>query len=372
MDRRSDLINIYNPDISNYNTSDLKAISSGWNSNHGENIDLAKNKLKEIIGSKHVILTSNGTSATHCLFMSLKFKYPNVSKIYVPNNVYVAVWNCALMEYSKENLSILKTDIETFNFNLDQLDGLENGACLVIVHNIGNIIDTDYIKSRRPDLILVEDNCEGLFGKINKRWTGSCIGILASSCSFYGNKTITTGEGGAFFTNDDDVYNYISRKINQGNTNKRYVHDLLGYNYRMTNIQAGFLYDQLCDLDKILMKKKKVFETYDNLFKDLINKGLVYLPLGGENRERACWIYTIRVKNIMYEELSNYLKNENIDTRPFFYPIEIHEHLKDFKIEDINGKLLSDKCIMIPSSPNISIEEQIYVVEKIKFKLLSI
>ena len=316
------MINIYNPDISKYNKSALNAINTGWISNLGENIDLAKNKLKEVIGSNYVLLTSNGTTATHCLFMSLKYKYPNIKKIYVPNNVYVAVWNCVLMEYSKEYVEVIQTDINTFNFDLNQLDSLEYGSCLVIVHNVGNIIDTDYIHKKRPDLILVEDNCEGLFGKINGKWTGSCDKVLASSCSFYGNKTITTGEGGAFFTNDLDVYNYISKKINQGNTDRRYIHDTMGYNYRMTNIQAGFLYDQICDLDEILNKKKVVFERYDNLFKDLIDKGIISIPISNINCERACWIYTLRINGKKFKDVSDYLKDNNIDSRPFFYPIE--------------------------------------------------
>jgi perosamine synthetase len=360
------MINIYNPDISKYNKSALNAINTGWISNLGENIDKAKNKLKEVVGSNYVLLTSNGTTSTHCLFMSLKYKYPNIKKIYVPNNVYVAVWNCVLMEYSKENVEVIQTDINTFNFDLNQLASLEYGSCLVIVHNVGNIIDTDYIKSIRPDLILVEDNCEGLFGKVNGKWTGRCDIVLASSCSFYGNKTITTGEGGAFFTNDLDIYNYISKKINQGNTDKRYIHDTMGYNYRMTNIQAGFLYDQLCDLDEILNKKKKVFERYDNLFKDLIEKGLISIPLSDRNCERACWIYTLRINGRKFKDTSDYLKDNNIDSRPFFYPIETHEHLKELKIDDINSKILSDECIMIPSSPNLSEDEQIYINKKIR------
>ena len=371
------MINIYNPDISKYSSSALNAINSGWISNLGENIDLAKNKLKEIIGSNYVLLTSNGTTATHCLFMSVKYKYPNIKKIYVPNNVYVAVWNCVLMEYNKENenekemIEVLKTDIQTFNFDLNQLDMMEIGACLVIVHNVGNIINTDFIKMKRPDLVLVEDNCEGLFGKINGKFTGSCNSVLASSCSFYGNKTITTGEGGAFFTNDTDVYNYISKKINQGYTEKRYIHNMIGYNYRMTNIQAGFLYDQLCDLDNIIEKKKIVFERYDKLFKELIDKEIVSIPLIENNCERACWIYTIRTHGKKFEEVSNYLRGENIDSRPFFYPIETHEHLKYLKIYDKSSQILSDECIMIPSSPTLTEEEQIYIVKCIHKYLIN-
>ena len=81
----------------------------------------------------------------------------------------------------------------------------------MLVHNLGGIIDVDRIKKIRPDIILMEDNCEGLFGKYHNVFTGTSKNILSASVSFYGNKTITTGEGGAFMTHDKEVYEYIKR-----------------------------------------------------------------------------------------------------------------------------------------------------------------
>jgi dTDP-4-amino-4,6-dideoxygalactose transaminase len=86
----------------------MKAIQDEWISNHGEFIPKATNILKEYLQVPYVILMSNGTVATHCLFISLKWKYPNINKIYLPNNCYVAVYNCALMEYSQDKINILK------------------------------------------------------------------------------------------------------------------------------------------------------------------------------------------------------------------------------------------------------------------------
>ena len=91
------MINIYEPNIVDYKKSAIKAIETGWISNHGEFIKKSTQKIKEIINVKHAILMANGTCSTHCLFLALKLKYPNISKIYVPNNCYVAAWNCLLM-----------------------------------------------------------------------------------------------------------------------------------------------------------------------------------------------------------------------------------------------------------------------------------
>ena len=96
------MINIYESNINTYNKSAIKAIESGWISNHGEYVNLSTNKLTEILNSKYSILLSNGTCSTHCLFLSIKFKYPGIKKIYVTTNAYVAAWNTALMVYSMD------------------------------------------------------------------------------------------------------------------------------------------------------------------------------------------------------------------------------------------------------------------------------
>ena len=129
--------------------------------------------------------------------------------------------------------------------------------------------------------------------------TSSNPDILCSSVSFYGNKIITTGEGGAFFTNDDEIYNYINKVYTQGMSNIRYIHDVHAYNYRMTNIEAAFLYDQLNDLDNILNKKQNIFDIYDNLFSELINNNKISIQKIDENNKRANWIYAIRI-NIIF------------------------------------------------------------------------
>ena len=109
------MIPIYIPYIEKYKGLAIKAIESGWISNYGINIKNAEEKIKSLLNVKYCLLMNNGTSATHCLFLALKFKYPNINKIYVPNNVFVAPWNCALMEYEKTSLEVMKTNSETLN-----------------------------------------------------------------------------------------------------------------------------------------------------------------------------------------------------------------------------------------------------------------
>jgi perosamine synthetase len=361
------MINIYEPKIESYTQSAISAIKDGWISNHGKFVDLANNKLKEVTNTKFSILMSNGTCATHCLFLALKFKYPIINKIYVPNNCYIAAWNTSLMEYDIGQLEIMKMDENTWNISTDEeyINTLDKNSAVLIVHNLGNIINVPRLKIIRPDLIFVEDNCEGMLGKYENIYSGMSESSLCSSCSFYGNKIITTGEGGAFFTQDEEVYNYIKSVYSQGMSDTRYLHNVHAYNYRMTNIQAGFLYDQLNDIENILENKYKIFQTYDNLLDGLIKLGKIRLIKKEDNTKNSPWIYALRIVNNTksIDEMTVFFKENNIDIRPFFYPINSHEHLKMVENNDETSHILNKEIIMIPSSPNITYEEQKLIID---------
>jgi perosamine synthetase len=360
------MLYIYEPNIKKYTKEAIKAIDSGWISNHGNYIELATDKLRNILNSTYTILMSNGTCATHCLFLSIKYKYPSIRKIYVPNNVYIAAVNSALNEYNSKEIEIMKMNVDTWNIETDEtyIKTLHQNAAVLIVHNLGNIINVARLKQIRPDLIFVEDNCEGLFGKYNGIYSGTSETTLCSSISFYGNKIITTGEGGAFLTNDKDIYDYIKKVYSQGMSQVRYLHDVHAYNYRMTNIQSAFLYEQLNDIDNILKNKKQIFENYQILLSQLVHEGKIALCKKEDNTENACWIFAIRIigNTKTIEETNEFFNKNNIDIRPFFYPINKHEHLKNIENNDEISEILNKEIIMIPSSPSITLEQQKYVV----------
>ena len=363
------MIHIYNPDIKKYSQEAIKAIYSGWISNIGEYVDLSTKKLCDVLHCNYSILVSNGTCATHCLFLALKFKHPEIKKIYVPNNAYVAAWNSVLMEYSLDTMEVMKMNVDTWNVDTSEnyINTLDKNAAVLIVHNLGNIINVPRLKKIRPDLIFVEDNCEGLFGKYNDMYSGTSD-TLCSSVSFYGNKIITTGEGGAFITNHKDIYDYIKKVYSQGMSSTRYLHDVHAYNYRMTNIEAAFLYEQLNDINSILENKKKIFDTYELLLQPLIEEGRIKLFQKEENTTSAPWIFAIRIVGNTHtiEETTEFFKKKNVDIRPFFYPIQMHGHLSSIINNDEVSELLNKEIIMIPSSPSITLEEQKYVVDIIQ------
>jgi len=376
-------INIYNPNIAAYTKSAINAIESGWISNHGKYIGLATEKLKEIMKCKHAILMANGTCATHCLFIALKHAHPAITKIYVPNNAYVAAWNASLMEYSECQLSVMRMDASTWNICTDEdyIATLEPNSAMLIVHNVGNVINVPRLKRLRPDIVFVEDNCEGFLGKYGDpfhgdtppQYSGTSDATLCASVSFYGNKIITTGEGGAFFTNDDAVYEHISRVYSQGMSAKRYVHEVHAYNYRMTNVQAAFLYDQLCDLDAIIAQKTQVFETYVALLNehDLIRSGRVRLYEKEAGTQSTHWIFALRIvgNTKTVDQTAAFFDANGIDVRPFFYPIHAHAHLSglhgDNDADNAVSVRMNQEIIMVPSSPGMTLDEQRRVIDAV-------
>ncbi len=143
----------------------------------------------------------------------------------------------------------------------------DENTIFFIVHNLGNIVNVPALKQKYPDSIFIEDNCEGMFGEYENKNSGT--ESFCSSLSFFGNKNITTGEGGAFLTNDSDLFTYINKVHGQGQTETRFVHDVLGYNYRMTNVHAAILLGQLDIYNDIKQKKLKVFNLYRELLKGI-------------------------------------------------------------------------------------------------------
>lgn len=344
---------IYTPDIASYTSSITKAIADGWISSQGEFIKKAELACRELVGAPYVVLVNNGTSATHLLYKSLKFKYPTLQKIYVPDYVFAAVWNCALYEYTPEQLSVLKIDPVTLNMCEDEeyISSLESNSAVVIVHNVGNVINVPRLQRLRPDIVFVEDCCEAFL----ETYEGSMVGTrsLCSAVSFFANKIITTGEGGLWYTNDKELYTFIYKSCHHGMTEERYIYDVIGYNYRMTNLQAALLCDQISDISAIVQRKRNVRDTYVRLL-----NGTDYKP-----STTGMWMFIVRSTCESYHDIQLRLARCGVDTRPMFYDIHTHAHLRSI-VADQQDIYHSQLC-MLPSSPRLSVFDQTYIIHSL-------
>lgn len=339
------------------------ALDSTWISSQGVYIDKAKEMLKQIVGAKYIILVNNGTCATHMLALGLKFKYPHIRRLIVPNNVYVAAWNSFLFSGGFD-LEVIDANEQTWNIEHSKIEGTGEGTALLAVHNLGNIINIPELQRKHPQLLIVEDNCEGLFGKYEGKYSGTAS--LMSSVSFFGNKTITSGEGGAVFTADDELFEYLNSVRGQGMSSVRYVHDKLGYNYRMTNIQAALLYGQLELLHEIRERKATVFELYRS---ELSNVDEITFQQEEASTEHAQWMFAIRFPEFDLNKkrmLELFLFENNIETRPMFYSINSHAHLKDIQSVNTIADKLNHQCLILPSFPELTRSQILTVTRKIK------
>lgn len=314
--------------------------------------------VSSILSSLHigsnVVPVFNGTCATHMLLKALKHKVKNLKKIIVPNNVYVAAWNCLLMDGDDIELIPIDADDDTWCIDTKKLISVANSngpddTGILVVHNVGNIVNVPKLKSVLPDHQFIEDNCEGFLGEYEGRPTGTSS--LASSISFYANKTLTCGEGGAFISNDEYLSSFVSRLVNQGQTNERYVHDILAYNYRMTNMQAALLLSQLSLREEIQQKKSDIFKFY----KENLSNKFSFQKIT-EGTKHSEWMFSARLKGCDYKKDIEKQCISLFETRPMFYQMSAHRHLLKYSKQDDENvaRSLAKECFMLPSHPNLS------------------
>ena len=346
------MIPIYRPYLPKHSLEYAKdAIDSTWISSQGKYLDDAKSLLESMLGGRYVQLVNNGTSAVHLMAKALNYRYPHINRILVPNSVYVAAWNGFLYD-GKYELVPIECDIDTWNMDITKIgEHLDGNTALLVVHNLGNIVNVPQIKRAHPDLVILEDACEGIFGEYEGRPVGT--ESFVSAFSFFGNKTVTSGEGGAVVTNDIDAYEYIHNIQGQGQGDKRYIHKNLGYNYRMTNIQAAILYGQLLIANDINHKKEMIFDYYRTELNQIDG---VWTQTIEAPTHHSNWMMGVRIEGLdSFDTISKYMSGKGIDVRPMFYPMSYHDYdICDNIGDESISVLLSNECFMIPSFPELT------------------
>ena len=339
------------------------ALDSTWISSQGIYLDKAKELFKEKTKARYVILVNNGTSATHMLAIGLKHKYPEIDRLIVPNNVYVAAWN-AFMFQGGYRFETIDANPDTWNMDHSLITATDKKTAILAVHNLGNVLNIPALRKRLPGAVVVEDACEAMFGTHEGSIAGTAS--LMSSVSFFGNKTITSGEGGAVLTDDEELFTHLNSVRGQGLSHARYLHDKLGYNYRMTNIQAALLYGQLEIADEIIERKEEVFKMYRQELKDI---ECIRFQETEKGCTHAMWMFAVRFDGFTLQEkrdLELFLFEHAIETRPMFYPINAHAHLAHITGNMNVATQLNHQCLMLPSFPELTKGQIRWICNSIK------
>lgn len=324
-----------------------ECLTDSWISSKGKYIREFEEKVGKYINAKYCTTTSNGTTALHLALLSLGIKEGD--EIITPNFTYVASTNAILIMGAKPVFCEINRNDLNINTELIEAKISSKTKAILVTNVFGNLVDFNpiYKICSKYNLKLIEDAAESFGATYFKKKSGNLADI--STFSFFGNKTITTGEGGMIICKKLKDFKKINQLKNQGNSiSKTYFHDILGYNYRMTNIQAAIGCAQLERIDEILKRKKEIFNFYCN---NLSNKVSFLNKL--KNSKPSYWMVPIIFKTINEKnKVEKILNKNNIETRPFFTPIDL---LPFYEKSDCRiAKSIYKKGLLLPSHPLLS------------------
>lgn len=336
------------------------AVQSGWISSHGEYIARFEEKLQGYLKTKNITTVSNGTVALHLALVALGIGVGD--EVIVPSSSFIATLNAVL--YTGATPVFVDIEEGTWGMDSSQIEDVitENTKAVIVVHLYGRSCNVSQIKNitQKYGIFLIEDNAEAFGGTLDDEMLGT-IGDFGTF-SFFGNKIITTGEGGAIFAKDDEMFKKIIEYKNHGmSPEKKYYHKNIGYNYRMTNMQAAIGLAQIEQIEIFLSKRLEIEAWYNEFL-----NGDIATQKTLQNSTHVNWMYTVLIqkKAVLVEDVIIKLKDAGIDTRRVFMPMNkmpyIHKNIQsiDFKI----ATMIHDRGISLPTY---------YELEKEQVKFIS-
>jgi len=345
-----------------------KAVKSGWVSSIGEFIEKFEANFAKFCNRKYGVSTGNGTHALHLALEALGIGKGD--EVIVPDFSFIAPANA--VHYVGAKPVFVDAEKDTWNMDPKEIKKRVNlkTKAIIVVHLYGNMCDMDEIMeiARKNKLFVIEDAAEAHGSKYKDNMAGSFGDI--SCFSFYGNKIITTGEGGMCLTNDPKINKKMRLLRDHGMThNNKYWHEIVGFNYRMTNLQAALGCAQLERIGDFLKTKKRNAVLYEKFLKDV---PWIEFQTTKPWRENNYWMFTILIKeNSKYSraEIMNILKKKRVETRNVFYSASIMPvHSKYFNKKDKfqNSVYISKRGINLPSSTKLTEKEIKYICNIIK------
>ncbi|PIP53476.1 aminotransferase DegT [Candidatus Beckwithbacteria bacterium CG23_combo_of_CG06-09_8_20_14_all_34_8] len=340
------------------------ALDTGWLSSAGSYVKEFEDQFAKYLGVKHAITVNTGTAALHVALLSAGIGPGD--EVIVPAFTMAATWLAVIYTGAKPVFVDVEKDTYNINPKLIEQKITNHTKAIMPVHIYGHPADMDAIMIIAKDhhLLVIEDAAEAHGATYKSQLVGS-LGTLGCF-SFYANKLIATGEGGMIVTNNDE-YAEEARKYKDlyHSSAKRFIHEKIGYNYRMTNLQAGIGLGELIHINEYIAKKQHMAQLYANHLSDL--QGII-LPVTRPNVTNVFWMYALRIdenkfglnKNIVRDKLYT----RGIDTRDFFYPPENQPILSDYLESDeqypITSRIASEG-FYLPSGLAIT-DEQINTI----------
>lgn len=362
-----------------------KCIQDNWVSTAGEYVNIFESQAAEYTGSKYAVAVNSGTSALHLALLALGVSEGD--EVLVPALTFIAPVNAVryvgaspvFMDCDEflnmDPEKVVRFMEEECSFDGNVLVNNKTGrrvAATIVVHlfgcpaNLSPVLEV----SNKYNVRIVEDAAESIGAyyddDICKGKKTGAIGDFGCY-SFNGNKIITTGAGGMVLTSSRDLYTYCKYLSTQAKDDEEYyVHDEIGYNYRMSNIQAAMGVAQLESLERFIERKESNLSIYKNELSDLPGVSILGEPKWGTSNN---WFYTLMLTDykLSRDELIGELAKENIQTRPLWKPNHLQKPYRSFQAYDVSRvEYYYDRVINLPCSVDLSSGDIHRVCEAIK------
>ena len=356
-----------------------ECLDTGWVSSAGKYVDLFEQKICEYTGSKHAIACVNGTSALQISLQLAGVKAGD--EVIVPTITFIAPVNT--VRYLNATPIFMDAD-EFYNIDiektirfLEEETHFENGytinrstgkriAAIIPVHVFGNAVNLEPLAEicDNRNIRIVEDATESLGTRYRKDYLAGrhCGTVGDIGClSFNGNKIITTGGGGMILTDNVELAErarYLTTQAKDDTT--RYIHNEVGYNFRMTNVQAAMGVAQLEQLPGFLKAKENTFRSYEEKINSIPGLKIANVPEYADNNH---WMIAMQIDKEIYgkdrETVMAHLAENGIETRPVWYLNHLQKPYKNCQTYKIEKALeLAEKTLNIPCSVDL-LEKQI-------------
>jgi len=378
---------LHAPIIDNNDKKNItKCLKTGWVSTTGNNINEFEKNISKIIKSKFVVALNSGTSALHLALKTIGIKEND--EVIISTLTFIAPVNA--VKYNGANPIFMDVDKhlnidpeKTINFIKNQTyfsKGFSYNKktkkiirAIILVHVFGNLCNSNKLISlcKKRNIECIEDCAESFGSYLRLRNRNKFSGNIGKiGCfSFNGNKIITSGAGGAIATNSKKIYEktlYLSKQAK--NNQVEFIHNEIGYNYRMSNLLAALGNSQLLKLEKYITLKKKIHQNYRLAFTNNDHIELIKVPNYSESNY---WINVIDIDFYFYnkknlKQLILYLIKNKIYVRPLWFLNHLQKPFlknQSYKIENANK--LIHRCLCLPSSPNLSKKNIIYISKMI-------
>jgi perosamine synthetase len=343
----------------------LDAVKNGWGAKCYDYINRFEQQFAQYLGVKHAIATSSCTGA-----MQLGLAAAGIG---AGDEVILADtnWIATVAPLVHLGATPVFVDILPDSWCLDPVQVEQaitaRTKAIIAVHLYGNLCEMAELRTlaEKYQLLLIEDAAEALGSEYHGQKAGS-MGVFGTF-SFHGTKTMTTGEGGMFVTNNSDLYERVLTLSNHGRSRyqtKQFWPDEVGYKFKMSNIQAALGCAQLERIDELVSAKRKIFSRYKTLLSPYTELNLNTESQGQLN---SYWMPTVvfsEQSGIKQEQLINAFQKANIDARVFFWPLSSLPMFTD-KPENQCAYEICQRAINLPSYPQLTESEQQQVVQVI-------